>query len=128
MLYACVLSDGALPDMAPLLPLARVAAPSWHMGTWARGAALYRAGRYEEAVRSFEAEARVFHPRVWDWAFLAMAHWKLNEKEKAHAWYDQAVAWMDRNNPQNEELQRFRAEATTLLGQAEAAGSQEKPE
>ena len=45
-----------------------------------------------------------------------MAQWQLGEKEKASTWYDQAIAWMDKNNPQNEELRRFRAEAAALLG------------
>src|SRR5262249_14367843 len=46
-----------------------------------------------------------------DFFFLAMAQWQLNEKDKARAWYDRAVAWMDKNNPKDEELKRFRAEA-----------------
>ena len=47
--------------------------------------------------------------------FLAMAHWQLGEKEEARDWYDRAVAWMDKNDPQYE-LKRFRAEAEALLG------------
>ena len=50
-----------------------------------------------------------------DWFFLAMAHWKLSEKDKARAWYDRALQWMEKNQPQNEELRRFRAEASELL-------------
>jgi hypothetical protein len=57
----------------------------------------------------------------FDFFFLAMAHWQLNDKDKAREWYDQAVAWMDKNAPQNEELKRFRAEAAALLGLAKAA-------
>jgi hypothetical protein len=60
----------------------------------------------------------------FDFFFLAMAHWQLNDK--ARAWYDQAVAWMDKNIPKNEELKRFRAEATALLGLAKAAQMQKK--
>jgi hypothetical protein len=48
--------------------------------------------------------------------FLAMAHWQLGDKEQAHTWYDQAVQWMEKNKPQDEELGRFRAEAEELLG------------
>jgi tetratricopeptide (TPR) repeat protein len=50
-----------------------------------------------------------------DWFFLAMAHWQVGEKEKAHQWFDQAVQWMEKNAPQNEELCRFRGEAEELL-------------
>jgi len=48
--------------------------------------------------------------------FLAMAHRQLGEKEKAREWYDKAVQWMDKNQPNNEELRRFRAEAAEMLG------------
>jgi hypothetical protein len=51
-----------------------------------------------------------------DWFFLAMTHWQLGAKDKARAWYDRAVQWMDKNQPDNEELRRFRAEAAELLG------------
>lgn len=100
VLHACVLSDGALPDMAPLLPLARVAAPSWHMGTWASGAALYRAGRYEESIRCFEAEAKAFRPRAWDWSFLAMGHCRLGHADEARRCLAEAVAWVEEANRQ----------------------------
>ena len=55
----------------------------------------------------------------FDWFFLAMAHWRLGEKDKAREWYDRAVRWMDKNPSKNEELRRFRAEAAELLGLTE---------
>ena len=48
--------------------------------------------------------------------FLAMAHWQLADKPQAHSWYDKAVSWMEKNQPKDEELIRFRAEAAALLG------------
>ena len=36
--------------------------------------------------------------------------------EQARNWYDKAVAWMVKNQPQDEELRRFRVEAEELLG------------
>jgi tetratricopeptide (TPR) repeat protein len=100
VLEACVLREDALADRASLLSLAGVAAPSWHKGIYVRGAALYRAGRYEEAVRCFEAEAKTFRPRVWDWAFLAMAHWRLGHADEARRCLAAAVSWMDEANQQ----------------------------
>ena len=44
-----------------------------------------------------------------------MAHWQLGKKDKARAWYDRAVQWMNKNQPNNRELRRFRAEAAELL-------------
>jgi uncharacterized protein HemY len=50
-----------------------------------------------------------------DWFFLAMAHSQLGDNAKAREWYHKAVAWMDKNRPQDAELNRFRAEAEALL-------------
>ena len=50
------------------------------------------------------------------WFFLAMAHWQLGDKEQARQWYDRGVRWMDRNQPRDEQLLRFRAEAAKLIG------------
>jgi hypothetical protein len=44
-----------------------------------------------------------------------MAHWQLGAKDEAREWYDLAVQWMDQNDPKNEDLRRFRAEAAELL-------------
>ena len=100
VLRACVLRDDALPDTAPLLALARVAAPDWHPGTYLRGAALYRASQYEESVRSFEAAAKAFRPRPWDWAFLAMGHSRLGHADEARRCLAAAVSWMEEANQQ----------------------------
>ena len=51
-----------------------------------------------------------------DWFFLAMAHWKLDQKEQARTWYEQAVRWREKNAPQDEDLSRFRTEGAELLG------------
>ena len=52
----------------------------------------------------------------FDWFFLAMANWQLGKKAEARKWYDEAVQWMDKNQPKDEELRRFRSEAEALLG------------
>jgi tetratricopeptide (TPR) repeat protein len=51
----------------------------------------------------------------FDWFFLAMAHWRLGEREKARAVFDRAVEWMEKHRPKNKELRRFRAEAEREL-------------
>ena len=45
-----------------------------------------------------------------------MAHWQVGEKDKARQRYDEAVQWMEKNQPKNDELRRFQAEAAELLG------------
>ena len=62
----------------------------------------------------------------FDWFFLAMAHWQLGEKGEARKWYDQAIDWMDKNQPKNEELVRFRDEAAELLGITEKPNPKEE--
>lgn len=47
--------------------------------------------------------------------FLAMAHWQLGHADEARRWSDQAVAWMDKNAPQNSDLLQFRTESAALL-------------
>ena len=62
------------------------------------------------------------------WFFLAMAHWQLGEKNQARRWYDRAVDTCERNQSQDNELRRFRAEAATQLGITDAAKSTGKKE
>jgi uncharacterized protein (TIGR03067 family) len=98
VLLACVLRDDTFPDMGRLLPLTRVVDRLWHWGTWVRGAALYRAGRYEEAVRCLERAAMTFNPRAWDWCFLAMAHHRLRHDDEARRCLAEAARWIDQAN------------------------------
>ena len=46
---------------------------------------------------------------------LAMAHWRLGNWDEARKRYDQAVSWMEKNNPTSKELARYSAEAANLL-------------
>jgi tetratricopeptide (TPR) repeat protein/serine/threonine protein kinase len=81
------------------------------------GAAHYRAGDWKAAITALEKSIKLRKGGDSnDWFFLAMAHWKLDERGKARQWYDKAVEWMEKNQPNNEELRRFRAEAGELLG------------
>jgi serine/threonine protein kinase/tetratricopeptide (TPR) repeat protein len=99
------------------------------------GVAEYRHGDWQTAVDALTKSTQVRQGGdSRDFFFLAMAHWHQNEKEKARAWYDQAVAWLDEHKPQDEELKRFRAEAEALLGVAAAkpveatAGKEDRPQ
>jgi tetratricopeptide (TPR) repeat protein len=84
--------------------------PNEHWNTL--GAAHYRAGDGKAAIAALE---RSMEDRdggdSFDWFFLAMVHWQMGENDEARKWYDQAVEWMEKNQPKNEELRRFRAEA-----------------
>jgi tetratricopeptide (TPR) repeat protein len=81
------------------------------------GVAQCRAGNWADAVGSL-AKAEELAPGkylAFNGFFLAMAHWQLDHKDEARTWYDRSVEWMEKNQPKNEELVRFRAEAEQLL-------------
>jgi len=91
------------------------------------GVAQYRSSDWKAAVEALlkSVQSRNGGDSL-DFFFLAMAHWQLNEKDKARAWYDQAVTWMDKNSPQDKELKRFRVEAAALLGLSKSSQTQQK--
>lgn len=81
------------------------------------GVAQYRAGEWQAVIDGLQTAMDLRKGGdSSDWFFLAMSHWQLGHKDEARSWYDKAVGWMDRNQPNNEELVRFRAEAKQLLG------------
>ncbi|HMC65906.1 MAG TPA: tetratricopeptide repeat protein [Gemmataceae bacterium] len=81
------------------------------------GVAYYRAGDWKAAVAALTKSMELSKGGdSSDWFFLAMTQWKLGDKEQACKWYDKAVAWMEKNKPQDEELRRFRDEAAELMG------------
>jgi tetratricopeptide (TPR) repeat protein len=53
-------------------------------------AALYRSGRYDEAIRRLEKGIRLRGGEAWaqDWEFLAMAHHRLGHRDQARRWLD----------------------------------------
>jgi tetratricopeptide (TPR) repeat protein len=80
------------------------------------GVAHYRAGDCNAAIAAFEKSMELRKGGdSFDWFFLAMAHWQLGEEKKAREFFDQALQWMDKNQANNEELRRFRAEAKELM-------------
>jgi hypothetical protein len=81
------------------------------------GVAQYRNGDWQGAIDALmKSEALAPGQNLaFNAFFLAMAHWKLDHKEDARKWYNEAVRWMEKNQPKNEELVRFRAEVAALL-------------
>jgi tetratricopeptide (TPR) repeat protein len=66
------------------------------------GAALYRAGRYQDALDRL-ADAMEAHGgggTSYDWLFLAMAHHALGNAAEAEQWLDKAAQWIDQANTQ----------------------------
>jgi tetratricopeptide (TPR) repeat protein len=65
------------------------------------GLALYRAGRYDEAIRRLEEGIRLRggESRPEDWAFLAMAHHRLGHRDEARRWLDRLREYQPSANP-----------------------------
>jgi serine/threonine protein kinase/tetratricopeptide (TPR) repeat protein len=82
------------------------------------GVALYRHGDDKAVVEELETAMTLgAGGNSVDWFFLAMAHWRLGNRDQARTWFDRAVQWMEKNKPHDDELRRFRAEAETILAE-----------
>src|SRR5262249_28338690 len=97
----CVLLPDAVADLGRLVDqeeqVDAKTPRNWHVLT-ALGAALYRAGRFEAAIRKLD-EARAGpnddgNARIW--FFLALAHQRLGHTDTARRWRDKAVRWSER--------------------------------
>jgi tetratricopeptide (TPR) repeat protein len=86
------------------------------------GRAHYRAGQWSEALTAFQEAAKLRHGGdSLEWFYLALIYGRLGEKEQARKWFDQAVEWMEKNDPANGELKYLRTEAAELLSIKESA-------
>jgi tetratricopeptide (TPR) repeat protein len=76
------------------------------------GVAQYRNGQLAEAIAALKKSDMLFADgNVVNWLFLAMAHGRLDEQKEASLWYARAIAWMDDQRSEDDEINRFRAEA-----------------
>src|SRR5205823_3087568 len=91
------------------------------------GVAQYRAGDWKAAITSLEKSMSLRNGGdSADWFFLAMAHRQLGDQPQARRWYDKAVAGMEKHQPNDDELRRFRAEAAERLGLPAVPPTKEK--
>jgi tetratricopeptide (TPR) repeat protein len=85
------------------------------------GAALYRAGRFEEAVRRLEEGIQKGNgvSAMADWVFLSMAHHRLGHHDEARRWLDRFRDFSPSPNPYafwNElQIRLLRAEAEAVV-------------
>jgi tetratricopeptide (TPR) repeat protein len=121
----CALGPGAAADPATPVRLAEVFAGLDGDGTEkgdalsALGAALYRAGRFDDAIRRLEEAIRVRSGEgaPQDWAFLAMVHHRLGHRDEARRWLERLRDHRPTGDPERfwDEL-----EIRLLRGEAEA--------
>jgi tetratricopeptide (TPR) repeat protein len=128
--WYCVLAPNALADPEQIVQLAERAYKQTPtaMVRNTLGAALYRAGKWEQAVQTLDENKGA--NTAFDWLFLAMAHHRQGHADKARAFWDKAVAWLDMpmrdkavmpatgqplDDSQTLEVQILRREAEALL-------------
>lgn len=136
--WTCTLGPDAVADWARVIQLAEkalAADPNNCDRLQMLAAALYRAGRFEDAVKRLtEAEAAfktAKNPRstvIYNWLFHAMARHRLGQAEEAKAWLDMATAAIDQPSEESKDvhaavwnrrltLELWRNEAQTLLSE-----------
>ncbi len=93
--WSCALAPAAISDHEALVRLAEIAVngcpTEWkHDALNTLGAALYRSGRFGDAIRRLEEaiKARNGAERPNDWPLLAMAHHRLGHNNEARRWLD----------------------------------------
>jgi hypothetical protein len=135
VVWSCALTPGAVADPGVPVRLAE-AALKLHPVTGREGsdrlrilgAALYRAGRFAEAIRALEESHQVRgddgDPRGF--AFLAMAHHRLGHRAEAKRWLDELAAYRPKEGPDfswdDVEIRILRREAeSVILGSPPAA-------
>jgi serine/threonine protein kinase len=82
------------------------------------GVAAFRNGEWETATKVLQQSIAFTGGEAHDFFFLAMSHWHQGRKKEARELYEQAVAWTDKNKPDDSELRRFQKEAAALIGQS----------
>jgi WD40 repeat protein/serine/threonine protein kinase len=124
--WSCVLGPDVVADPETLVRLAEAALTAFPtaqkpivMNTL--GAALYRAGRFEESIHWLEEgiRKRGGESLPQDWAFLALAHHRLDHRAEALRWLDRFRTYRANESPNafwNElEIRVLRNEAESLL-------------
>jgi Tfp pilus assembly protein PilF len=81
------------------------------------GVAYYRLGRLADAVEALHTGIAADRGRATaaDLFVLAMCYHHQGQAEKARDAYRRAVVWTAQHRPEDDELRRFRAEASSLL-------------
>jgi len=98
--WFCVRFPDAVSDIKRPLDLAEKSValkPNWQPSLNTLGAALYRAGRYEDSITILNESMKAHDEggTAADWLFLAMAHCRLGHMDEAKKWLTKSQQWID---------------------------------
>jgi serine/threonine protein kinase/tetratricopeptide (TPR) repeat protein len=80
------------------------------------GTACYRAGRWADAIHAMEKAMPLRSGGdSFDFFIISLACWRTGRQHDALDWREKAVAWMEKNRPDDVVLLEFRAEADALM-------------
>ncbi|MDA1056140.1 MAG: hypothetical protein O3C40_37655 [Planctomycetota bacterium] len=123
IVYTCVLEPDSVDDLHQLTAFAELTIPLWKGNYRLLGAAAYRNGDYEAAIRHFDTAAEVAGRRAWDWLFLSMAYQRAGQHANAQEALNKATAWATTDGPADNwgwteqvETQHLLQEARLLIG------------
>src|SRR5207249_418945 len=95
VVWSCLDRSDTLEDMSDLLPLASVACRLYPGASRTKGAALVRAGQYEEALDCFQAASTAHVPHPSDFCFQAIAYARLDRMPEARERLENAIRWIE---------------------------------
>jgi tetratricopeptide (TPR) repeat protein len=84
------------------------------------GISYYRAGDFKAAILWLDKAIELRGAgTAYDWFFLAMAHERVGQHNEARLAYENALQWMNKHAPTDDQLVEFRREAEQILNTAE---------
>ena len=76
------------------------------------------AEEYDTAIGDFSGSIKVrTEGHAFDWLYLAWAHWKLDQKDKAREWFDKADQWIQQQPTRDVELDELRSQVTQIMSE-----------
>jgi eukaryotic-like serine/threonine-protein kinase len=81
------------------------------------GVAAFRARDWNTAANAFRQSITFTGGGAYDLFFLAMTYWRQGNTKDAREMYERAIAWTEKNKPDDRELHDLHGEAAALLGQ-----------
>jgi tetratricopeptide (TPR) repeat protein len=116
--------DESVQDVKMAVQLAErdvALAPEDGDGWSALGVAHYRIGDWQKAETALLQATRLQNGGgCAQWLFLAVAYHQLGDYTRARRWLEKANVWMEKNQPVNEDIARFRSEAEKIMGRPSA--------